>query len=236
MKRTGAAILAVAMVLLGAAACESAGGGGDTAAAAQDVAAATDVPAATPDTGPPVDPLACSLTDYGSGLVWDGEVQSESTGPEPAPMTGITEAHNAVRRHMGLAEFAWSDSLAFAAQTWADHLADTLQCNMQHDTTSGQGENLAAGASTGPLNLTPQRIVGGWACERGDWDNDERSCQGTPGFGTYPRSCGHYTQVVWSSTTEVGCGVATCDQGVFTQQVWVCRYTPPGNYVGQAPY
>ena len=38
---------------------------------------------------------------------------------------------------------------------------------------------------------------------------------------------GHFTQVVWKGTTEVGCGVANG---------WVCcRYYPPGNYMGQFP-
>merc|ERR1711941_62543 len=46
--------------------------------------------------------------------------------------------------------------------------------------------------------------------------------------------CGHYTQVVWKSTTAIGCG--TCGGTM------VCQYNPPGNYQGEysdnvfAPY
>jgi len=57
--------------------------------------------------------------------------------------------------------------------------------------------------------------------------------------GTFPNvsttgnwsDVGHYTQVIWKNTTEVGCGVARSNQG----EIWVCNYNPPGNYQGQNP-
>jgi len=47
--------------------------------------------------------------------------------------------------------------------------------------------------------------------------------------------CGHYTQVVWSGTTHVGCAAAI-DASCEWAQVWVCQYSPPGNYMGQTAY
>jgi hypothetical protein len=43
---------------------------------------------------------------------------------------------------------------------------------------------------------------------------------------------GHYTQMVWKNTKEVGCGTASNDNLV----VLVCRYSPSGNQLGQSPY
>ena len=42
----------------------------------------------------------------------------------------------------------------------------------------------------------------------------------------------HYTQMVWNGTTEVGCAT---DSGGGVDYL-VCRYTPPGNIIGQTPY
>lgn len=188
-----------------------------------------------PDTGP-VDPLACELVDWGYGPVWDGTVSSQSIGSEPSPMTGITEAHNAVRRFVGVPELSWSTTLAASSQTWANHLAESLDCGLQHDPDNDYGENLYSAMSTGALSVTPQDVVGGWSCEREDWDNDAMTCNGISGFGQSPRSCGHYTQVVWDDTTQVGCAIATCTLSSYNAMVWVCRYSPPGNWVGERPY
>jgi hypothetical protein len=40
---------------------------------------------------------------------------------------------------------------------------------------------------------------------------------------------GHYTQLIWPTTREVGCAVAK-GQG---NDVLVCRYAPAGNVLGE---
>ena len=43
-------------------------------------------------------------------------------------------------------------------------------------------------------------------------------------------NAGHFTQVVWKSSTQIGCGAADCTgySGVLPAYV-VCRYSPAGN-------
>jgi hypothetical protein len=83
------------------------------------------------------------------------------------------------------------------------------------------GENIFG--STGAAN--PQQAVSLWASEAEDYDYDSNTCSAV---------CGHYTQVVWSTTVEVGCGIATC-AGLMYSHVIVCNYGPGGN-TGGRPY
>ncbi len=46
--------------------------------------------------------------------------------------------------------------------------------------------------------------------------------------GGFSMDTGHFTQVVWRGTAEVGCGTMTCGG----MDVWVCNYDPPGNMEG----
>jgi len=56
--------------------------------------------------------------------------------------------------------------------------------------------------------------------------------------------CGHYTQIVWDTTTQVGCAIQACPAGIGSPPpgvttAWsyvVCDYSPPGNIVGLRPY
>jgi hypothetical protein len=59
-------------------------------------------------------------------------------------------------------------------------------------------------------------------------------------YGTFPgnsttgrvEDVGHYTQLVWRDTNEVGCALASSSG----EQVLVCRYSSPGNYRGERPF
>jgi uncharacterized protein YkwD len=129
--------------------------------------------------------------------------------PEAQEMLAL---HNAKRRVHCAPELTWSSELAAAAQAWAD------RCEFAHAPRSvnpSQGENLARGA--GSLG-TPAHIFGLWYDEVRQYDF------GTPGF---KKGTGHFTQIVWRGTRQLGCAVASCGG----RSLWVCRYAPAGNIV-----
>lgn len=159
-----------------------------------------------------------------------------SPAPQPASMDGMLEAHNQVRAEVAVMPLTWSGRMESYAQEWASHLANNNSCTMEHRSNLnqiGMGENLFWASprvwSDGRVELqdvTPAQVALDWAGEKADYDYASNSC--APG-----KQCGHYTQMVWRSTTEVGCAMAVCpDKG----QIWVCNYNPPGNYPGQQPY
>ena len=145
-------------------------------------------------------------------------------------------AHNKWRAEVGVTKkLGYSPALAVSAQAWADNLKQTNHCQMRHSKPDGKyGENLYWGSavnwSDGRKELqkvSPEQVVDSWGRERADYDYAKNSC--APG-----KMCGHYTQVVWRTTTTVGCAMAVCEDT--KQQVWVCRYQPAGNWLGIKPY
>lgn len=54
-----------------------------------------------------------------------------------------------------------------------------------------------------------------------------------PGFSM---ETGHFTQVVWKASTEIGVGVAVHPDAAYGHRAVVAiNYRPPGNYQGQFP-
>jgi len=142
-----------------------------------------------------------------------------TSNAETGRMVGFTEAHNAVRRAKGVPDLSWSPSLATVAEGWATTL-EAESCAMRHS-GNAYGENLYWNWG---FQANPSEVVTSWAAEESDYDYASGSCSDV---------CGHYTQVVWRDTTQLGCAMKTCSDGA---EIWVCNYDPPGNYSGEKPY
>lgn len=136
---------------------------------------------------------------------------SSSTGA-PAAMRALVDAHNAYRAKHCARGLTWSPKLAQAAQDWANSLK-AQGCKFGHKPRNPFGENLAAGTSG---TLDGQSVADMWYDEVKDYRF---------GNGGFSMQTGHFTQLVWRETTQIGCGVATCNG----MDIWVCEYDPPGN-------
>lgn len=173
---------------------------------------------------------------------------------ETGRMAGMTEAHNKVRAMVQTAPplkpLTWSPTLAAYAQEWADNQAKTacdhpMHRSQQELQAKRYGENLAAAGGKPAPMTNAQWAVDGWASEVKCWTYGTFGAEfgGTEKCDTqcyqslHSDGCGHYTAIIWGNTTEVGCGVATCNtSNGLTWDIWICNYSPPGNVVGQKPY
>jgi hypothetical protein len=144
-------------------------------------------------------------------------------------------AHNTAREKLGIRDLTWNAVLGGVAQDFADKCEWNHNPNRQSEyasrisswTSPSVGENIAA-TSSGRKSVG--MIVNMWIDESLYWKYPNQCDKG--------KVCGHYTQVIWSSTAQVGCGIAKCASlgGIRNADFLVCDYTPAGNYIGRAPY
>lgn len=139
----------------------------------------------------------------------------------------LLSEHNRARDEAGVPRLRWSVKLAGEAHGWAQRLAsEGWLRHAEHTESRGAGENLWMGSAG---YYGPDAMVGAFLDEKRHF---------LP--GPFPRvsrtgrweDVGHYTQVVWRDTREVGCGAARGAGNDFL----VCRYWPAGNWMGQRPF
>ena len=157
--------------------------------------------------GAPLDPYAATATPAAARRKPPRAPSSEAEA--------LVQAHNRVRAKHCAAPLTWSPRLAKVAQAWASSLRDK-GCMFGHSGGT-YGENLAAG-TTGTLDA--EAVVRMWY--------DEVSLYKFPNGG-FSMKTGHFTQVVWRGTTQVGCGKTQCKN----MDIWVCEYDPAGNWEGK---
>lgn len=130
-------------------------------------------------------------------------------------------AHNSERAAFGARPLAWNEALEAEARQWADRLA--REGVLRHSRRRDTGENLWMGSAG---HHEPAQMVRAFTAEK-RWFSP----------GTFPNvsrtgnwaDVGHYTQIVWQDTREVGCAQARGSRF----DVFVCRYWPAGNVMGE---
>jgi len=147
--------------------------------------------------------------------VYNAPAPSPSPQPAPAPVVApapegddqkCLDAHNQFRASHGAPALTWNQDMANYARD------NTQDCNMHH-TGGPYGENLAFGYGDVVAAVTA------WYDEKSQYD------AGNPGF---QMATGHFTQLIWKATTEIGCYNRQCGGS----QYLMCEYVTPGNVVG----
>src|SRR5258708_1236388 len=160
--------------------------------------------------------------------VWSQKVPSQ-TGSKVSQQDAqaALDFHNKARNDVGSPPLEWSKELAKYAQAWADQLVKE-NCKLKHRPHEGawkqiHGENIFWGSAD---SYTARDASEDWYSEIKDYKHG-------PLTGSNWYATGHYTQMVWKSTTKVGIGQAVCKDGAI---IIVGNYDPPGNYLGEKAY
>ena len=147
----------------------------------------------------------------------------------------MTKHHNKLRKHYNSPALVYSKKLEDAAKKWVSVLQkDGCRMVHSHGKVGNYGENIfwaspltriqtdskgKSKRSSKIQTITPTQVSQAWYNEVEFYNYETNSCK-------KGEMCGHYTQVIWDTTKEIGCAALSCDD---KSQVWVCEYFPAGN-------
>uniref|UniRef100_A0A8C6SX00 Cysteine-rich secretory protein LCCL domain containing 2 n=1 Tax=Neogobius melanostomus TaxID=47308 RepID=A0A8C6SX00_9GOBI len=154
----------------------------------------------------------------------------------------LIQLHNKLRSGVyptasNMEYMVWDEELEGSATHWAE------QCQWDHgphDLLKSIGQNL--GVHWGRYR-SPAFHVQAWYDEVKDYTYPyPHECNPWCPDRCSGPMCTHYTQLVWATTSRVGCAVHVCPQMNVWGEIWnnavylVCNYSPKGNWIGEAPY
>jgi hypothetical protein len=169
-----------------------------------------------------------SLEEEVSSVITFEDVSSQSLSLEQLE---VLKTHNEKRNYYFTdSDLSYSMDLENSAQIYADSLA--MSGKFEHDpqnSKNGYGENLYAHSEE--VALTINDVMPHWYEEEKPLYNyNDGSCEEKYYDNGYRISCGHYTQVIWQETREVGCATARYQTGKMKDgYVYVCKYKEAGN-------
>jgi pathogenesis-related protein 1 len=168
----------------------------------------------------------------------DARVTPDAPGGigEPPNIAGITLFHNQVRAAVvttpGIPPLVWNENLEATAAAWAAQCVDVAQPIglIDHNPNRSDGHPYYVGENIygSGGSASAMQAVELWAAEVEHYNYPQNTCD-------TGQICGHYTQVVWRNSAELGCARFDCP-GLTYGDAIVCNYGPGGNYNGELPY
>ncbi|XP_013013278.1 cysteine-rich secretory protein 3-like [Cavia porcellus] len=150
----------------------------------------------------------------------------------PKVQEEIVNKHNELRRAVSptasdMLKMRWSSEAAKKAQAWAD------QCKLKHSDAPYRKLNTSCGE-----NLFMSSAPYSWSSAIQEWYDERENFKYNVGPLSANKPVGHYTQVAWFSSFQVGCGVSYCPSQPTFKYFMVCHYCPAGNNLARlyVPY
>lgn len=138
----------------------------------------------------------------------------------------VLSGHNKYRRRHQAVSLTLNPQISRLAQNWADHMARNDELKFSGNKYLGQllGESVALKYSSVPVDYLGSELVENWYKEKDDYNFN------FPNERTNLDKIGHFTQMVWKGSREIGIGKAWSQdrKRVFV----VCNYLPAGNVLG----
>ena len=140
--------------------------------------------------------------------------------------TDLVNLHNKYRTKHRVGKLTKLANIATMAQTTANNCAKlkTLQHSKDKYNNQPVGQNLYVKT----IAPTAQDVMDSW------YVKEEPNYNYQTGKSKNGWVIGHFTQVVWKNTQQIGCAVAVGTYLAYRGSYYVCcNYFPAGNYIGQ---
>ncbi|EFO88441.1 hypothetical protein CRE_10585 [Caenorhabditis remanei] len=161
----------------------------------------------------------------------------------------IVDAHNNLRSQIAkgtyvakgtkqqpgadMLKMKWDSSVATSAQNYANGCPD------DHSGAPGLGENMYWSWTSGTFGA----LDGYGVSASKSWEKEFQDygwTSNTLDVATFNTGIGHATQMAWSKTGALGCGIKNCgadpNMNNWNKLVVVCQYKAQGNYLNQPIY
>jgi len=146
----------------------------------------------------------------------------------------IVNKHNILRASEGASDMemmTWNESLAAAAELWVTHCMWQRGFPPLPGTTFTEYGQCIYAKNGAKINLVGS--IQEWYDQKTNYDYNTMRC--APG-----KSCRHYTQLVWSTSRQIGCAYRYCDKLTKSDfrnaEYLACNYVPAGNFEGLKPF
>jgi uncharacterized protein YkwD len=173
----------------------------------------TESSAPAPATVEEVSTPSASPTDVAqaveTGMDSSASVTTSSSSNLDSFASSCANLHNSLRAKHSAPPVTWNSTLS----DYALEYLSKQNCVFEHS-GGPYGENIAMGYSDAT------DAIQAWYDEVKDYDYNA---------GQFSMNTGHFTQVVWKETTQIGCNKVDCgSSGSF----FACEYYPAGNVIG----
>ncbi|XP_004704854.2 C-type lectin domain family 18 member A isoform X2 [Echinops telfairi] len=138
----------------------------------------------------------------------------------------LLSLHNRLRSRVhppaaNMQRMDWSERLARLAQdraTLCGALASSLAASPEHPRQMGWNVQLLPAGSASFVE-----VINLWFAEGQQYSHAANEC-------TRNATCTHYTQLVWATSSQLGCGQHRCSVNQAEMETFVCVYFPGGNW------
>ncbi|BFZ03588.1 hypothetical protein BsWGS_06627 [Bradybaena similaris] len=174
--------------------------------------------------------------------VFEGHTACRSRSPTAVPIEftedekeKILAIHNKLRASVtpfagDMLLMKWDPEVEMNARHWAEACVRTATGGFTHDSLRFIPGRFSLGQNIGWGQPNITKAIDEWFAEKANYD---------PRFGEMlnglpdDKNFGHYTQIVWARTSQLGCAASICDKTKF----WVCEYGRGGNVLPfSSPY